>query len=86
MQATKYVHFNFETLKSLGRRVFFHHIGGRASPYGWDSVNGRQGGWGHNSGQNNYHTITSFQEKVTFMVVIEKIQKKNMEKIVFIFT
>ena len=64
---------------------------GRAGPYGEHSDNGNQrcvcvcvsgggGGCGHNSGQNNYHTIAfCFQGKATFIVTFK-------EEIVFIFT
>ena len=59
---------NFEKLKSL-REVFFIIWG--ASPYGRAVIMVTKGG--HNSGQNNYHTITFFfQEKVTFMVTFKK--------------
>ena len=53
---------NFEKIKSLGERVFFHHMGSGASPYGGrgGSDKGNQRGGGHNSSQNNYHTITFF--------------------------
>ena len=80
-------HFNFEKLKSYGGRAFFHHMGGQV--HMWNTVimvtkgEERRGGGlgrGHNSGQNNYHTIAFFfQEKTNFMITFK-------EKIVLIFT
>ena len=63
---------NFEKLKSLGEELFFHHMGEK-SIWGVGGIdNGNQRG--HNSGQNNCHTIRLF---------FKSLSKK---KIVLIFT
>ena len=65
----RWEHFNFEKLKSFGGSPYWEHS---------DNGNQRRGG-GHNSGQNNYHTIAFFfQGKTTFMITFK-------EKIVLIF-
>ena len=65
--------FNSKKLKLLEGSVFSSYEG--VSPYGRHD-NGNQRG--HNSFQNNYHTIIFFQGKVTFPVTFK-------EKIVFNF-
>ena len=56
-------HFNFEKLKSFGGRAFFHHMGGQVHMGNTVIMvtKGEEGG--HNSGQNNYHTIAFFFKK-----------------------
>ena len=65
--------FNFEKLKSLGRRVFSLYRG-EDKPIWGDSDNGNERGGGHNSGQNNYRTITFFARKSNFY---RYFQRKN---------
>ena len=66
--------FNFEKLKSFGGRIFFRHIGGKSIWRGSGIGNQRWGEGGHNSHQNNYHTITFFSRKSNFYA---HFQRKN---------